>query len=298
MPLGPQSKYFVFTDADLDGAGSYLTLKWLTGKPLKYKATTVKKFEDDFKAWLKRNDITTYETVYILDLDVSQSDVTLFDLPNVKIIDHHKTHVEPSKNYKHAEVHVKEYSSCAKLIYSLVKAPNLTNEQKKLILLVDDYDSWSQKIPASHDLNMIFWNYQGDRLGHFVKDFPHGFKGFNTRQLKVAEFYNRKLEKLTSNLQVFKSTIRIQKQDREVFAVYADTLISDIGHYVIETHKADIVFVINLGVNRVSIRRSNECDVDVGKLAQKLIDGGGHPAASGGVITEQFLNLSKMFLPV
>ena len=49
-------KYFVFTDCDLDGATSYLVLKWfLGGNTLPYKATTIKNFATDFVNW-KIND--------------------------------------------------------------------------------------------------------------------------------------------------------------------------------------------------------------------------------------------------
>jgi len=75
-------------------------------------------------------------------------------------------------------------------------------------------------------------------------------------------------------------------------------LISDIGNYLVDEMSADIGFVINTETNRVSVRKNKECTVDVGKLAQVLLDGGGHEAAAGGVCTEKFLELSKLFKPI
>ena len=293
-------KNIVFTDADLDGSMSYLLLKWTLGKNLPYKVTTVTKFSDDFKAWSKKNNTNDYNKIVILDLDVSQS-IDLIDLPNVVIIDHHKTHVANIDKYKKAKIIVQEYPSCAKLIYKLYKNKldnRLDDPKKKLLMLVDDYDSWTHKYPQSKKLNYLFWNYQGDRLEKFLKDFQFGFKGFNDQQNKTIEFYELKLERTVNNLAYHQAHVSIQGKKRRCVSTFASTLISDIGNYLIDDVGADIGFVINPETNRVSVRKNKNCTVDVGKLAKVLLDGGGHDAAAGGVCTEKFLELSKLFKPI
>lgn len=168
---------------------------------------------------------------------------------------------------------------------------------KKLLLLVDDYDSWTHKYPQSKKLNYLFWNYQGDRLEKFVKDFNTGFKNFSSIQQKTIEFYETKLRKVINNLEYHQAKISIQKQTRKCICTFANTLISDIGNHLIDDMGADIGFVVNTDSNRVSIRKNKQCSVDVGKLAQILIDGGGHDAAGGGVCTQKFLQFSKQFTP-
>lgn len=294
-------KNIVFTDADLDGSMCYMLLKLCATNTLPYKVTTVTKFHDDFKAWLKRNDPGEYNKIIITDLDISQQSIELVDLPNVHIIDHHSTHVENRNKYKHANANVIEYSSCAKLIYKLFKNKidkHITPNQKKLLLLVDDYDSWTHRYPQSKQLNYIFWNYQGDRLDKFLKDFATGFRQFTPAQLKAITFYERKLNKTISNLKYHQATISIQKQKCNCICTFASTLISDVGNHLIDDKHADIGFVVNLDSNRVSIRKNLKCSVDVGKLAKLLIDGGGHEAAAGGVCTEKFLQFSKNFTPM
>jgi len=293
-------KNIVFTDADLDGSMSYLLLKWALKSTLPYKVTTVTKFHDDFTAWKRKNKVEDYNKIIILDLDVSQS-LELIDLPNVVIVDHHKTHVPSRDKYKHAKAVVQEYPSCAKLLYKLYKHKLddvIDDNQKKLLLLVDDYDSWTHKYPQSKKLNYLFWNYQGDRLEKFLKDFQFGFKGFNDQQTKTIDFYERKLEKTVTNLAYHQAHVAIQGKKRKCISTFASTLISDIGNYLVDDMHADIGFVINTETNRVSVRKSKECTVDVGKLAQVLLDGGGHEAAAGGVCTEKFLELSKLFKPI
>ena len=207
-------KNIVFTDADLDGSMSYLLLNWCTNTTIPYKVTTVTKFHDDFVAWSKKNDITTYNKIIILDLDISQQSLELVDHPNVSIVDHHKTHVANKDKYKFAKVYIEEYPSCAKLLYKIYKhkLEDLSNSKKKLLMLVDDYDSWTHKYPHSKQLNYIFWNYQGDRLEKFLKDFCHGFNYFTPAQQKTIEFYENKLKKVIANLSYHIATINIQKQ--------------------------------------------------------------------------------------
>ena len=66
---------------------------------------------------------------------------------------------------------------------------------------------------------------------------------------------------------------------------------------LINKHKADISVIVNTQSKTVSFRRSKSCDADVSILAQKLCNGGGHAAAAGGKLTEQFATLTKQFTP-
>jgi oligoribonuclease NrnB/cAMP/cGMP phosphodiesterase (DHH superfamily) len=293
-------KTIVFTDSDLDGSMSYLLLDWCTTTKLPYKTTTVTKFHDDFIAWSRKNDVASYDNIYILDLDVSQKSLELVDKPNITIIDHHTTHVENKNKYKNAKVYVTEYPSCAKLVYKLFKKKLdnvVDSNKKKLLLLVDDYDSWTHQYPQSKQLNYIYWNYQGDRLQAFMKDFQFGFKGFTPDQSNIVKFYENKLKKTISNLSYHRATISIQKQDVKCVCTFADTLISDIGNHLIDIGY-DIGFVVNLSSNRVSVRKNKSCSIDLGKLSKWLIDGGGHECAAGGMCTDKFLQFSKLFSPI
>lgn len=291
-------KNIVFTDADLDGAGSYLLFKLATGKNIPYKVTTVTKFHDDYVAWSRKNDPKTFDNIYILDLDVSQKSLSLIDQNNVTIIDHHQTHVDNRDKYKHAKQYITIYPSCVKLIYKLFKRTlDITDDQKRLVALVDDYDSWTHKFPQSKQLNSIFWNYQGDRLEKFIKDFQYGFKGFTPDQLKIINFYENKFKKVISSLSFHEATTSIQKNKVKCISTFADTMISDVGNHMIEEMGADISFVVNLSSNRVSIRTKHDCPVEAGKLAKLLIDGGGHDSAAGGMCTDKFLQFSKIFQP-
>ena len=115
-------KIQVFTDCDLDGATSLLTLEWLLkANRLSYISTRVNDFRSTFLRWLETHNLKKYEKIFILDLDVSQDCLDLVDRENVVIIDHHDTHYQNKDKYKNATVVIELCSSCAKLVYSKFK---------------------------------------------------------------------------------------------------------------------------------------------------------------------------------
>ena len=139
-----------FIDCDLDGAGAYHTLTTILQQKMTYTVTRVVDADVKILAWLSKNNPADYEKIYILDLDVSQHETLIeqIDLPNVTIIDHHKTHVQNRNKYKRAETLISLETSTCKMIYKHYDGKNQLSDQfKKLVLMVDDYDSYQLKIP-------------------------------------------------------------------------------------------------------------------------------------------------------
>ena len=292
---------FIFTDCDLDGAGSYLMFEWFIKKNIPYKIIRVNDFKQIFAPWYEENG-SKYKQIYILDLDVSQESQELVDKKNVTIIDHHKTHANNKDNYKNATTIIKEYSSCTKLIYNLfTKKTNkkLSAEQKMMVLHIDDYDSYELKLPQSYDINIVYWNYQGDRISHFLNDFGNGFNGFSAKNASAIKFYKNKFKSIINRLDVHHAPkVPIGKNTYKFVSVFAESHINEIADHIIKNYKADVGFVVNLKTNKVSIRKSKECELDLGAFSSKLFDaGGGHEYAAGGLINEKFLQLSKLFSP-
>lgn len=300
--MSQKNKIHVFTDCDLDGAGAYLLLCLHNKQKLSYTTTRVVDVEQKIGAWLNVNNLSDYDRVYILDLDISQYPELLkkIDHTNVTVIDHHKQHIDNKDLYKRAETIIRGEGSTTKIIYKTYKMSDaLTSEQKLIVLMVNDYDSYSFKVPNSYELNIVFWSYQGDRVAKFVEDFGAGFTCFDQQQQNIINFYLKKLNKIKSNLDVHVADVSIQGSKRRVVAVFADSCINDIADHIIKNYKSDVGMVINLNSNKVSIRRSESCDVDLNKMAIALFDqGGGHVDAAGGVICDSFLAFSKLFKPM
>ena len=56
--------------------------------------------------------------------------------------------------------------------------------------------------------------------------------------------------------------------------------------------------LINTGNKRVYFRKQKDTDINLGKLAEKLCDGGGHEYAAGGVLSDNIKTLSRDFQPL
>lgn len=295
-------KYHVFTDVDLDGAGSYLILSKLLGVSLPYTVCRVNDFPEKFLGWLRKNTLADYERIYILDLDVSQHPEIqqVVDRTNVTIVDHHKTHIDNRDNYNKAETIITRESSTCKLVYKHFKgSTKLTDEEKLLVLMVDDYDSYKFDVKNSYELNIVFWTYQGNRIERFIDDFGDGFISFTDQQENIIDFYLRKLKKIKSELAVHIAEIPIRGKKYKMVAAFADSHINDIATHIILNYKSDIGFVVNFKTNKVSLRRSPECNIDLSDLAQKLFDeGGGHEESAGGILCDKFLTFTKLFKPI
>jgi len=297
-------KIAVFTDCDLDGLGAYLVFKWFTGLKVEHEICSQSNFRKTFTKWAVKNRPESYDKIYVFDLDVSQSNMDLVDHKNFTIIDHHDTHVANKDNYKKATTILKDYTSCCKLLYALLnkKYPDveLEEDKKKLVLLVDDYDSYELKLKDSYNLNVIVWNYVGDRARQFERDFGSGFKGFNQTHLNMIRINNNTVSRIIDELEIYKGDLPIGGKKYKLYATIASKCLNEVAHHVIKQYNCEICMVMNLKTKRVSFRKDKERipDLDLGKLAKSIAEGGGHQHSSGGQVTEQVLTLTKMLQQV
>lgn len=288
---------------DLDGAMSYLLFLWFNNnKYIPFISCRVTDFNKTFSTWLRvANKPNRYDFIYILDLDISQDSAKLADKKNVVVIDHHSTHVANKSKYNIAKTFITEQSSCARHIYNLLHSQSdvkLTEAQKYLLLLVDDYDSYRLQLKESHSLNLLFWNYQGDRVTKFIKDFKNGFTGFTDKQATAIEFYKRGIQQVISDLRPYTADIPIAGKKYKFVSAFATKYINDVAHHIINRYDADVGIVINLESKKVSFRKNRNIDIDVSTIASKLTQGGGHKYAAGGSLTDEFLLFSKIFKPI
>jgi len=301
------NKIYVFTDFDIDGVTSLLTLHWaLDAKPgqIAFKTTTVTNFRREFLNWLNENNPNDFDKIYILDLDVAKNS-DLVDRKNIVIIDHHLTHVKAKDVYKNAEVSVTETTSCAKKVYnhfkSLGKLDKLTKEQKYFIALADDYDCYQFKLPETYELNCLYTNTQRtstmQRAEIFVNKFYDGFRAFTIQEKAIIKEYVDRKNKAINNLQIFHGEVAVGGKMRKIYGTHGNKFVNEICDYMLNTHPADIVFFVNSDNSHVSFRKNKSCEVDLSKLAAKICEGGGHEYAAGGKVTETFLNFTKLLTP-
>lgn len=287
----------VITDADLDGAGSYLCVKLAyPGDNITYSVTTEKNFLEELSTF----NFNEYDVVVVCDLNLQEDEIKIIDYKNVVVLDHHAEHIERLHLYKNAKAIVKDYTSCAKLIHDVLKLneKNLSDNQKLLIKIVDDYDSYQLKIPYSKQLNQIFWSYTGDRVAKFVKDFGNGFFGFNEFQKNALKIIENKIERFFKEETIHVGELKLGGKNYKIAGVFVTFSPNEIAERIIKEHDIDFVLMINLNAKNVYLRKNVKCTLDMGKLANKLMDGGGHEDAAGGKLNDTIINITKFFKPI
>lgn len=295
-------KFACFTHWDLDGVGCYILLRWAFPKAkIEAIPCTVDGFRPTFIKWLADNDMSEYDKIFIMDLDVS-NDKDIVDKSGVFVIDHHSSH-ENASEYKKANSLVSSFSSATKLAYkAFVKLYKikLNKPQKKLIALIDDYDSYTLAVPESKNLNIVFWGTD-NRFEEFSKNFASGFHGFNYKQENMIKLYNEKLRTIRRNLDVYTGDIEIQGKVRRVCSAISQDSINDVADILLKDYDANVAIVVNPKTNHVSFRKSTteyDKELDLSTLASTIADGAGHSYASGGSITEKFADFTKLLSPI
>tara|TARA_Y100000310_G_scaffold197205_1_gene197295 strand:- start:4309 stop:5193 length:885 start_codon:yes stop_codon:yes gene_type:complete len=291
--------HYIFTGSDLDSATTYLTFNWLSKKRIPVQYVTRDNIEHKVKKFFK-HEPNNNKLVYFLNLDTSHIS-NLIDRKNVVIIDHHPDHIANKDQYKKCRVIFKKYSSCCKLLYSLLfkKFPGtLTDQQKYLILLVDDYESYTFRLNHSYDLGVVYNNMQGEKPVRYYSLYNNGFTGFSDSEKTVLKFYKNSLTKLKQNLQVFTASIPINKTKYKFVSTFVSGYINEISDYLIDRLNADVCLIINLDLKRVTYRKSKMCKLNLKTLSEKLSNGWGYEYAAGGYVTKDVLEFSKLFTPI
>lgn len=291
---------YIFTDVDLDGTASLLTLHWALGiKPgdIPFKGTTVSNFRKEFLKWAENDSINNYDKVYFLDLDISTC-ADLVDTPKSVIIDHHLTHVNAKSIYKNATVHIIESTSCAKVVYQYFKPP-VTPQQKYFVALANDYDSYQFKLPETYDLNCLHTNTQKTldktRTHKLIERFYSGFEGFTTQERNIIAEHKSQRDLVLNSLHIHTGKVNLNKTEYYVVGTISSKFVNEVCDHLIKTHKADIVFSVNPNNKHVSWRKNKDtCSVNLSKLAAKICDGGGHEYAAGGKVTDKFMEFCKL----
>tara|TARA_R100001509_G_C4855249_1_gene211474 strand:- start:407 stop:1276 length:870 start_codon:yes stop_codon:yes gene_type:complete len=282
----------IYTDSDLDGAGSALLLKWYfkQAKDLVIVETGESILASNFKSREGTHD--HFDKIFILDLSLTKDIIPYIDKEKVIVIDHHADHYDLKDYYKNAKVLIEPGTSCVNLICKLFKKKlTLSESQKTLIEYIDSYDSFNFKNKEPLKLNAIFNCYNRPKVEKFIEAFDKGFREYTLFEKNSINLHFKKLKDQIKNAEIYKGKIK----DYDVVATFADYAINEVARYFINVHKAEIGIVVNKKAKVVSFRRAKQSKVDVSILAKTLCDGGGSVAAAGGRLTEKFGELTKQF---
>ena len=297
--------HHIFTGTDIDSCTSYLLFNWFSKKRIPVTYVSRDTIKEKVSAFFK-DENQAGKIVYFINLDTSNIH-ELVNRGNVVIIDHHPDHIAKKDKYTNCKLIMKEFTSCSKFLFNILSQKfdnDLTKNQKVLMLLVDDYESYNFKLNGSYELGIIYDNLQGDKPTRFYSLYKDGFNGFSGNDLKLIEYYKDKFNKLKSELSVFTAAptyikgLSKYKKSYSYVSTFATGYVNEISDYLTDKYNADICIVTNLETKRVFIRRAKKCDANLKYLAALICNGWGYHYAAGGRVTDKFLTFSKLFFPV
>ena len=291
--------YQVFTHKDLDGAVSLLTFLW--SKPecsVTYSEISNLQI-DEIKKYVKKT--CNPPNILIMDLSLRDEMLPELDYEYITFIDHHKRSEEYIKKFKQAKIIYRDTTSNTILVRKLFKdtSPEFTDDQKKLILLADDYDCGENKYPESYNLNILFWTQFKNEFCYFCNYYKNGFRPFTDHQKKIIKNAWENAFRLEKQLNCFSGEIIVEGSVQKIVAATTEQYNNIVIDVLMDKYHPDILFYINTKTEKVSIRqKKSEKSIDLVKFSEKYCDGNGHKYAAGGKITPLFLELTKKLKPL
>lgn len=284
----------IFTKATLDGACSALFIKWLYNRKIEDFAV-VEATETNIlnEVNIRQRNFDHYDKIFVLGLCLTGDQIKEIDKHSLIVVDHQFAHTLSLDNYNKSKGIIEQNTSCISLLYDKFKSViDVSPEQELLIKYVDDYDSFNLKYSDSFKLSAIFFTYNNPKVVKFIESFENGMRKYTIQEKNAIKIYIRKFKEQLDNTVNF-GTIKNYK----TVAIFANTLINNIAHYIISKHNSEIGIVVNLDTKSVSFRRCIHCDIDVSILAKTFCEGSGTMCAAGGKLTPEFANLIKDFKP-
>jgi len=288
----------IWTDNDLDGAGSALALLKVYKDKIKnlyIKDVSDYTFVGEFKGWVETN-YDKYDVIFITDLFVPDELIPHVDRPKVVIIDHHQTHIDVKDRIKHAKTIIEPCTSCTKLIrqkFEKVLEGHVSLDLAELFDIIDDYDCYELKYPETLKLNAVYHSYNKPRTEKFIARFGGGINPFNLQELNAIKLSFNKLKDLIDTAEFFEGELK----GCRVVSCVAEHSINEIAHYALKHFNADIAIVVIPKTQGVSFRKSKTCPIKLNKLSEIMCRGGGHEYAAGGKITDAFLKFTTTLKP-
>lgn len=280
------SKIFVWANSDLDGAASVILLGNIFPN-MEYKSVFFGDFYNSYVDW--ESNLENYDKVFVVGM--------VLDRYLINKIDDHKVVFVSDRGEKlnvfDSSIISEEYSSCCKLLYKKFKEKfEFPTDLKKLILYVDDYNQYSLKHTESEYLNAIYRNTRYNRFKVFVNRFWNGYDGLTDKEMESAEAFFLAIDNEYANLDLYDGSFK----DWSVIATFSKFSVNEIAKKLIDNHKKDVIIVVNPDTQFVSFRKPEGSIADIAFIAENLCSGGGSKWASGGKITQKFLDFTQKLI--
>jgi hypothetical protein len=282
------SKIFVWANSDLDGACSTILLGNIF-PTMEYKSVFFGDFLNQYTDW--ESNLENYDKVFVIGMVLDQSIINKIDDPRVVFVSDRGEKL----NIFDSTMISEECSSCCKLLYKKFKEKfEFPPDLKKLILYVDDYNFYSLKHKESEYLNAIYRNTRYNRFKVFVNRFWNGYDGLTDKEMESAEAFFLAIDNEYANLDLYEGTFK----DWSVIATFSKFSVNEIAKKLIDNHKKDVIIVVNPDTQFVSFRKPEGSTADIAFIAENLCNGGGGEYASGGKISQKFLDFTTKLIRI
>lgn len=136
-----------------------------------------------------------------------------------------------------------------------------------------------------------------DKFNSFVEDYYNGFVPFDKFKQNTITLYKKHKLEYINQLTPFFGSIEFEGiKDVKVGAVFCDKYVQECCEWLLQD--CDVAIAVILNQKRIAVRRNkNNSTVDVSKFVQRIASGGGHEAAAGGSLTDEFIEFTKMLSP-
>lgn len=280
---------FLWTNCDLDGVASAITLGNVFAKSnFDYQCIFFGDFEKKYEDWFDENS-KQYDKIFIVGIPLNQNVINKIDDKKVIIISDKKEEI-----VVHESTLINEDStSCSKILYKKFKNKfEFSSAIKKLIVYVDDYNSYELKTEEAKILNGLFRKSGNNRFYNFVNKFWSGYQELSESELKLAASFYRDLNSELENLCLYQG----EYKGNSVIATFAKGSANEIANSILDNYDCEIAIIVNMNTQFVSFRKKKDSTADIKFMAENLCNGGGSLNSSGGKITQKFLDFTTTLL--
>jgi uncharacterized protein len=303
-----------FTHNDLDGVGCAVVSKKILGDGVDVEYCGYENIDEKVVEFFKEKDVKEYDAIFITDISVSEKVAEMIEQvspENVILLDHHGT-AEGLNKYDWATVKTTEYNneeernqitSGTSLLFDFLDKKGLVDldpktyvDMREFVEKVRRYDSWEWKLVygdnEAFQLNSLF--YLIGRYKFLDRFVPKCNVNFNKTEKTLLEVERNRMDYYIrgKKKEMIKGSF-IDDDDNEyhVGVVFAEQYNSELGNILAdENPDLDFIIMVNAGARKLSFRRRDGVDVDLGKQIASMYEGddgktgGGHPPAAGAPI--------------
>lgn len=278
------AKIFIWANSDLDGAASTILLGNIFPN-MGYKAVFFGEFLEQYQRW--EDNLEEYDKVFVVGMVLDQQLINKIDDKKLVFISDRN---EQIKTYESTLIS-EESSSCVKMLYNRFKDKfQFPTNLKKLVLYVDDYNSYNLKFEESKYLNGLYRTRPVNRFKYFVNRFWSGYDGLTDQEMSDSEYFFDKIDEAYEKLEVYKGKFK----DWTVTAAFTTQSVNEMAKKLIDNHPSDVIILVNPDTQFVSFRKPTGSPANIVFMAENLCEGGGGEWAAGGKMgSKKFLEFTN-----